>query len=167
MSSIYSSFSIIGIDHAKRSPYTIKIFCCVGKYNFLLNILSYFFLLFYTLHRFSRLGCFPCFSQLIFFSHISAQLTCDGTETFEKISGVNISSARLTPLYSEAGGTVTAQCNNRYEITKWRGNSLYSSPHFLSFITFVKWVSNWIIGVSARQSKEMHSKIWGSLWSCI
>jgi len=42
-----------------------------------------------------------------------AQLTCDGTETFEKISGVNISSARLTPLYSEAGGTVTAQCNNR------------------------------------------------------
>ena len=48
----------------------------------------------------------------------AAQLTCDGTETFEKISGVNISAAagaRLTPLYSEAGGgTVTAQCNNRY-----------------------------------------------------
>ena len=50
------------------------------------------------------------FSDVFF---ISAQLTCDGTETFEKISGVNISSARLTPLYSEAGGPVTAQCNNR------------------------------------------------------
>ena len=41
-----------------------------------------------------------------------AQL-CDGTETFEKIVGVNISTARLTPLFSDVGGTVTAQCNNR------------------------------------------------------
>ena len=48
-------------------------------------------------------------------SSLSGQLTCDGTETFEKVTGVNISSPglSLTPLYSEAGGTVTAQCNNR------------------------------------------------------
>ena len=64
------------------------------------------------------------------FPHISAQLTCDGTETFEKISGVNISSARLTPLYSEAGGTVTAQCNNRYEVT-YKEEILYI-PHHIS-----------------------------------
>ena len=118
------------------------------------------------------LGYFPGIFAADIFPHISAQrlVTCDGTETFEKISGVNISSARLTPLYSEAGGTVTAQCNNRYEIRWYGGNSLYSSPHFLSFITFVKWVSNWIIGTAARQSKEMHSEkmeVWGSLPSWI
>ena len=48
---------------------------------------------------------------------MSGQLSCDGTETFERVTGVNISAdgLSLTPLHSEAGGTVTAQCNNRYE----------------------------------------------------
>lgn len=92
-------------------PSTIKILCFVCKYLCLIDT----FILFSLVSR----KYFPVWdiSQLIFSSHISAQLTCDGTETFEKISGVNISSARLTPLYSEAGGTVTAQCNNRYEVT--------------------------------------------------
>ena len=104
-----SSFSNVGIDHAKRSPllqskyYVSSVNICV--WSILLNFFSLVSRKVWDI------------SQLIFSLHISAQLTCDGTETFEKISGVNISSARLTPLYSEAGGTVTAQCNNRYEIT--------------------------------------------------
>ena len=39
---------------------------------------------------------------------------CDGTETFEKITGVTLTSASETPLYSSVGNTVTAECNNRY-----------------------------------------------------
>merc|ERR1719431_885922 len=38
---------------------------------------------------------------------------CSGTETFEKVTGVTLPSARRTPLYASQGNTVTAECNNR------------------------------------------------------
>ena len=103
------------------------------------------------------LGYFPGNFAAELFPHISAQrlVTCDGTETFEKISGVNISSARLTPLYSEAGGTVTAQCNNRYEIYE-----VIRRKFFIFLTTFpllynlCQVVSNWNIGVSACQHRN-------------
>eukprot|EP00090_Calanus_glacialis_P030486 TRINITY_DN4919_c0_g1_i1.p1 TRINITY_DN4919_c0_g1~~TRINITY_DN4919_c0_g1_i1.p1 ORF type:complete len:724 (-),score=176.09 TRINITY_DN4919_c0_g1_i1:269-2440(-) len=48
----------------------------------------------------------------IFLKKTQAQF-CDGTETFEKITGVTLTSASETPLYSSVGNTVTAECNNR------------------------------------------------------
>lgn len=60
--------------------------------------------------------CEECLSRINWFNLLTAQQLCDGTETFEKIVGVNISLARLTPLFSDVGGPVTAQCNNRSDL---------------------------------------------------
>lgn len=45
-------------------------------------------------------------------------ISCDGTETFEKVTGVVLSSGSETPLYSAVGSTVTAECNNRCRATQ-------------------------------------------------
>jgi len=52
---------------------------------------------------------------LILLLHLSttAAQFCTGTETFEKVTGVELASASRTPLYSAVGNTVTAECNNR------------------------------------------------------
>merc|ERR1719331_3417939 len=49
---------------------------------------------------------------LLHLSTTTAQF-CTGTETFEKVTGVELASASRTPLYSAVGNTVTAECNNR------------------------------------------------------
>lgn len=52
---------------------------------------------------------------LLLLLHLSATTAqfCTETETFEKVTGVELASASRTPLYSAVGNTVTAECNNR------------------------------------------------------
>ena len=44
---------------------------------------------------------------------MSGQQTCDGTETFEKVTGVTVLGASQVQLSSDNARTVTAECNNR------------------------------------------------------
>ncbi|XP_023343636.1 uncharacterized protein LOC111713076 isoform X2 [Eurytemora carolleeae] len=52
-------------------------------------------------------------SLLVFMSPAQGQYYCAGTESFDKVTGVELPSASRTPLYSAVGNTVTAECNNR------------------------------------------------------
>ena len=47
----------------------------------------------------------------------STSYDCNGVETFEKVSGVEVSSGDRIPLYSSTNGAITADCYNRFKIT--------------------------------------------------